>query len=121
MNYGGKFLIGAVAWWYVAAECGLLLGSVTSVKENAGIRYAGTDLGFNNLMRPVMYGSFHDLEIYRQEKCPPEKEIPQTIVGNIRESGDVLARDRLLPPLRIGDIPGCAGCRRIRLQHGLQL
>lgn len=102
MNYGGKFLIEPGR--YVAAECGLLLGSVTSVKENAGIRYAGTDLGFNNLMRPVMYGSFHDLEIYRQEKCPPEKEIPQTIVGNICESGDVLARDRLLPPLRIGDI-----------------
>ena len=76
-------------WPRNAACCS---GSVTSVKENAGIRYAGTDLGFNNLMRPVMYGSFHDLEIYRQEKCPPERKSPRPLSAISRESGDVLAR-----------------------------
>lgn len=103
-NYHGKFLVEPGR--YVAAECGLLLGTVTSVKNNGNVRYVGTDLGFNTLMRPVMYGSFHDLEIYRTANDAREEAIPQTIVGNICESGDILASDRLLPPIAINDLLG---------------
>jgi diaminopimelate decarboxylase len=91
---------------YIVAECGLLLGTVHAVKSNAGRRYVGTDLGFNALMRPVMYNSHHDLEIYRPGEENAGETLPQTVVGNICESGDILADARELPEVRIGDMLG---------------
>ena len=91
---------------YVVAECGILLGRVTAVKENGGTRYVGTDIGFNVLIRPAMYDSFHDLEAYRGDGADAGEPVLQTVVGNICESGDILAKDRLLPPLRVGDVVG---------------
>lgn len=89
---------------YVVAECGLLLGQVTATKNNGHHHFVGTDIGFNILMRPMLYGSWHDIEIYGEgERGAP---IPQTVVGNICESGDIVAKDRLLPPMRTGDIIG---------------
>ena len=40
---------------YIVAECGILAGVVHSVKTNYGEKYIGTDIGFNVLMRPVLY------------------------------------------------------------------
>jgi diaminopimelate decarboxylase len=90
---------------YIAAECSVLLGTVTAVKNNGSIRYAGTDLGFNVLARPMVYDSFHDLEVYPGDGKPRALRL-QTVVGNICETGDVLARDRLIPELTEGDIVG---------------
>ena len=89
---------------YVAAECGLVLGTVQAVKNNGPTRYVGTDLGFNVLMRPVLYEAFHDIEVYREGGVPDVNLMPQTVVGNICESGDILAKDRELPEMREGDI-----------------
>lgn len=91
---------------YVVAECSVLLGSVYSLKENFGITYVGTDLGFNVLKRPVMYDSHHDIEVYRRDNVPSLKSHPVTIVGNICESGDIIAKDRLLPQVLIDDVLG---------------
>ena len=104
-GYKGRFLVEPGR--YVAAECGVLLGRVHAVKNNGDKRYVGTDLGFNVLVRPAMYDSFHDVEIYRGEKGAADAEpMRQTIVGNICESGDILAKDRLLPVMREGDVLG---------------
>jgi diaminopimelate decarboxylase len=107
-GYRGRFYVEPGR--YVVAECGILLGTVHAVKTNAGRRYAGTDLGFNVLMRPVLYGSFHDVEIYRAPAGPGDAPgaapLPQTIVGDICESGDILAEERELPEMRRGDILG---------------
>ncbi|AMD89523.1 diaminopimelate decarboxylase [Desulfovibrio fairfieldensis] len=104
-GYTGRFLVEPGR--YVAAECGVLLGRVHAVKNNGDKRYVGTDLGFNVLVRPAMYDSFHDVEIYRGEKGSADAEpMRQTIVGNICESGDILAKDRLLPVMREGDVLG---------------
>ena len=102
-GYAGKFLIEPGR--YVMAECGLLLGEITAVKNNGRTRFAGSDLGFNVLQRPVMYDAFHDIEIYAGDlKSRPVMR--QTIVGDICESGDMLAKDRDLPELREGDLIG---------------
>ena len=101
-GYKGRFLIEPGR--YIAAECGLLLGTVHSVKNNGPVRFVGTDLGFNTLMRPVLYSSFHDIEIYRQGAGPDSRLLTQTIVGNICESGDILARNRELPEMQVGDL-----------------
>ncbi len=102
-GYGGRFLVEPGR--YVAAECGLLLGSVEAVKNNGPRRYVGTDLGFNVLQRPVMYGSFHDIEIYGADGAE-RPLMEQTVVGNICESGDILAKERVLPEIREGDVVG---------------
>lgn len=102
--YDGLFLIEPGR--YVPAEAGQLLGSVTAVKNNGPTRYVCTDVGFNILPRPMLYGAFHDVEIYRREaeETAPGDWIPQSIVGNICESGDILHTAYTLPPMREGDI-----------------
>lgn len=92
---------------YVVAECGVLLGTVHARKENAGVKYIGTDLGFNVLARPVMYDAWHDIEIYsRNEQKDYSSMETVTIVGNICESGDIIADNRSLPTLSLGDVIG---------------
>jgi len=93
---------------YIVAECSVLLGTVHSIKNNYGVTYAGTDIGFNVLARPVMYDSHHDIEVYREGKLlkSTESDKPVYVVGNICESGDILAKDRMLPELKEGDILG---------------
>lgn len=101
-GFAGNFVIEPGR--YVVAECGILLGKVTAVKESGHNRFVGTDIGFNVLMRPVLYNSWHDIEIYGEGERGGQ--IAQTVVGNICESGDALAKGRLLPPMRVGDIIG---------------
>lgn len=91
---------------YIAAECGLLLGTVHTVKENYDLKYAGTDLGFNVLVRPMMYDSHHDIEIYRKSDVKSTKSESVRIVGNICETGDIMAKDRVLPEIFEEDIIG---------------
>ncbi|MCL2356175.1 MAG: diaminopimelate decarboxylase [Defluviitaleaceae bacterium] len=96
---------------YVVAESAVLLGTVHSIKNCGSQKYAGTDLGFSVFKRPTVYDAHHDIEIYRggarplhlTETAPPERI---NIVGNQCETGDYIARDRDLPPLREGDILG---------------
>ena len=91
---------------YVTAESGLLLGTVHAVKHNGQDKYIGTDIGFNVLARPLLYDSHHDIEVYRREGAQsPEKE-SVNIVGNLCESGDILARNRLLPAILENDLLG---------------
>jgi len=85
---------------YIAAECGILLGTVNAVKTNYGKEYVGTDLGFNVLMRPVLYDSYHTIKV----AGAGEQAAPRTVVGNICESGDILAKDRKLPLAAEGDV-----------------
>lgn len=91
---------------YIVAECGILLGTVHAVKVNYGTTYIGTDLGFNVLKRPVMYDSHHDIEVYRKDDRLSSSQEPVTVVGNICETGDIMAKDRLLPNIFEGDILG---------------
>jgi diaminopimelate decarboxylase len=90
---------------YICAESGIILGSVHAVKEN-GAKYIGTDIGFNVLARPTLYGARHEFEIYRSVNQPSFGEERVTIVGNICESGDILAKDITLPKIFEGDLIG---------------
>ncbi len=101
-GYKGRFFIEPGR--YVVAECGAVLGTVYAVKNNGPHRFAGTDLGFTVLARPMLYDAFHDVEIYREGGQPDNSLVEQTIVGNICESGDILAKDRQLPLIEQGDI-----------------
>jgi diaminopimelate decarboxylase len=91
---------------YIVAESSILLGKVNAVKTNYKRKYIGTDLGFNVLIRPAMYDSHHDVEIYRKGDTPSSKEEIVTIVGNICETGDIIAKERKLPEIIENDILG---------------
>ena len=104
-GYQGRFLIEPGR--FVVAECGVILTGVNNVKYNGPNCYVGTDVGFNVLARPAMYDSFHDMEIYAGPAGMADRaEKEQTIVGNICESGDILAKKRLLPAMHEGDVLG---------------
>lgn len=92
---------------YITAECGVLLGTVHAVKENHGKKFVGCDVGFNVLARPMLYGSYHGIEVYRPDGGPVAGETEAvTVVGNICESGDILAEGRVLPRVVPGDVLG---------------
>jgi diaminopimelate decarboxylase len=115
-SYGKKVRIKIEPGRYIVAESGVLLGTVHSIKQNSGKTFVGTDIGFNVLARPMVYDSYHELEVYRKGEllkiessngaADAEKSKVVTIVGNICESGDVLAKDRKLPALEENDIIG---------------
>jgi len=88
---------------YIVAESGILLGQVHSTKQSYDKTYIGTDLGMNILVRPSMYDSYHEVEVF-SKKEPTGKTKQVTIVGNICETCDVLAKDRILPEIHEGDI-----------------
>ncbi|MBQ4616497.1 MAG: diaminopimelate decarboxylase [Mailhella sp.] len=101
-GYKGRFFIEPGR--YMVAECGAVLGTVHAVKNNGPHLFAGTDIGFTVLARPMLYDAFHDVEIYRENGQPDTECVEQTIVGNICESGDILAKDRMLPRIEQGDV-----------------
>lgn len=91
---------------YLVAECGILLGEVHSVKTNSGKFYAGTDIGFNVFIRPVLYDSHHDIEVYSKTNHVATPKLATTVVGNICESGDIMAKNRMLPEIKEGNMVG---------------
>jgi len=93
----GRFLVG---------ESGVLLGTATEIKKTPYKTFVGIDAGFNQLIRPMMYGSYH--EIVNTSNVAGEKEIV-TVVGNICESGDIFAQDRNLAQVKEGDILAILG------------
>lgn len=105
-EYGRQITFRIEPGRYISAECGVLLSGVHSIKYNYNNKYIGCDTGFNVLSRPILYDSYHGVEIYRGNDTPSRQEETVTIVGNICESGDILAKDRLLPEIQEGDILG---------------
>lgn len=87
---------------YLAAECGVLLARVTQVKRKSGVAFVGIDAGMHTLLRPALYDAFHPLWNLSRLDEPAVERVQ--VVGPICETGDVLARDRLLPESREGDV-----------------
>ena len=106
-RYGRELKLVIEPGRYLVAESGFLLGTVASVKEGEKHRFIGINTGFNHLVRPAMYGSFH--QILHAGKPYGARE-SQVIAGNLCESGDTFTRDeegivdRDLPHFKEGDI-----------------
>jgi diaminopimelate decarboxylase len=87
---------------YLVCDAGVLLTAVNTVKTTPFKKFVGVDAGFNTLIRPTMYGSYHPV-LVANKLGSPEEEI-YDVVGPICESGDALARDRRLPKIEEGDL-----------------
>jgi diaminopimelate decarboxylase len=105
-TYGKKVIFKSEPGRYIAAECGVLLGRVHAIKQNSGMKYVGTDIGMNVLVRPSMYNSWHDIEVFRKGVFVDNSQGSEnvTVVGNICETGDILAADRTLPVISEADV-----------------
>jgi diaminopimelate decarboxylase/aspartate kinase len=96
-----------VALWlepgrYLVAAAGALIARVTQTKSKDDVRYVGIATGMNSLIRPALYGAWHEIvNLTRLDE--PATEIVN-VVGPICESADFLGHDRLLPPTREGDV-----------------
>jgi len=79
----------------------VLLTKVNSVKT-AHKKFVNVDAGFNLLVRPAMYDSYH--EVIVANRADDESETVYTVTGPICETGDIIAADRKLPGIVDGDI-----------------
>ncbi|MEZ5465656.1 MAG: bifunctional aspartate kinase/diaminopimelate decarboxylase [Lysobacteraceae bacterium] len=80
---------------YLVADAGVLLLRVTQVVDKEGLLRIGVDGGMNTLLRPALYGAWH--EIVNLSRLDDTDCDNFDVVGPICETGDVLGRRRLLP------------------------
>lgn len=97
---------------YLVAESGVLLAEVRAVKDMGSRHYVLVDSGFNDLMRPAMYGSYHHISVLPADgSAADESQLKDTIIaGPLCESGDVFTQlegglvvTRALPEVKVGD------------------
>ena len=86
---------------YLVAECGYLLTAVNTLKFNRTRVIAGCDSGFPQLIRPVLYGAYHHI---LNLSNPDGEEKCYDVCGNICETGDRFAEQRMLPEIREYDV-----------------
>ena len=87
---------------YLVAAAGVLLARVTQLKTKGEVRYIGVATGMNSLIRPALYGAYHEIVNLTRLSAEPEQWV--NVVGPICESGDILGHDRLLPVSGEGDV-----------------
>ncbi len=87
---------------YLVCDAGILLTAVNTVKTTPFKHFVGVDAGFNTLVRPAMYGSYHPVVV--ANKLGAAEEETYDVVGPICESGDTLAGGRKLPRIVEGDL-----------------
>ena len=100
-NYGKSLKLLFEPGKYLVAECGYLLTEVNTVKHNRSRVIAGCDSGFPQLIRPVLYGAYH--QIFNLSN-PGGTEKCYDVCGNICETGDRFAEQRMIPEIREYDI-----------------
>ena len=98
----------APAFWvepgrWMVGESTVLLTRVNSVKK-VHKTFVNVDAGFNILIRPAMYDSFHEVMLANRAGEAPVEDRRFTVTGPICETGDILASERLLPEPKAGDL-----------------
>ena len=86
---------------YIVADSGVLLTKVTTLKQTPGRVFVGVDAGFNTLVRPAMYGSYHHILNASGMNKPLQR---YDVYGPLCESGDIFDRDRTIQEIVEGDI-----------------
>lgn len=95
---------------YLVAESGCLVTEVRAVKEMGSNHFTLVDAGFNELMRPALYGSYHEISLI-PSTAGARATRKTVIAGPLCESGDVFTQEdggivthRLLPEPQVGDL-----------------
>jgi len=86
----------------IVGPAGVLLARVVDLKDSpGGRRFVILDCGMTELLRPALYGAFHRIEPVARRAGPVTL---CDIAGPLCESSDVFGRERLMPPLEVGDL-----------------
>lgn len=97
---------------FLVAESGVLVSKVRAVKEMGSRHFVLVDAGFNDLMRPAMYGSYHHISAIAGDgrDLDEQQTIDTVVAGPLCESGDVFTQleggkveTRALPAVQVGD------------------
>jgi diaminopimelate decarboxylase len=92
----GRFLVG---------NGGVLLTRVRYIKRTGAKKFAIVDAGMNDLIRPALYQSYHEIVPVEEASTSKSKSTEKIdIVGPVCESGDFFALDREMPELHEGDL-----------------
>ncbi len=84
----------------IVANCGSLITKVIYVKHGVNKRFIIVDAAMNDLIRPTLYEAYHRVDSLKERG---EIRELSDIVGPICETGDYLAKDRLMPLVKAGD------------------
>jgi diaminopimelate decarboxylase/aspartate kinase len=87
---------------YLVSEAGVLLARVNQTKSKGEQAYLGIEIGMNTLLRPALYGAYHD--IVNLSRYGQDATRRYTVVGPICETGDILGESRYLPESQEGDV-----------------
>ncbi len=85
---------------FIVGPAGVLLTRVIRHKTNHGKHFVVVDGAMNDLLRPALYGAYHEILPVRRA----EPSLSADVVGPVCESADFLGRDRLLPKPEPGDL-----------------
>jgi diaminopimelate decarboxylase len=86
----------------IAGNAGIILSRVIYVKPGSGKTFIVIDAAMNDLIRPTLYGAWHDILTVAEPDAAALT--PVDVVGPVCESGDIMALNRPLPPLKQGDL-----------------
>ena len=87
----------------IIAPAGALLTRVLYIKANDEHKFAIVDAAMNDLLRPSLYGAYHQIVPVAADDRRPLTD-DWDVVGPVCETGDFLARDRELPTLEPGEL-----------------
>ena len=87
----------------IAANAGVLVSEVIYVKQGDAKRFLILDAGMNDLIRPALYESWHEIVPVREPEAGAEK-LAYDVVGPVCETSDLFAAGRALPALKSGDL-----------------
>ncbi len=85
----------------LVGDAGILVTRVLYVKRNQQKNFVVVDAGMNDLMRPALYGAYHEIVPLKQREG---EEFLADVVGPVCETGDFLARGRKIPDLQPHDL-----------------
>jgi diaminopimelate decarboxylase len=88
----------------IVGPAGVLLTSVVYRKQNDGKRFLIVDAAMNDLIRPALYGAYHEIVPVTPRADSAAKSEVVDIVGPVCETGDFFARDREMPSVHEGDL-----------------
>ncbi len=95
---------------YLVAESAVLVAEIRAIKKQENNLFYLIDAGFNDLVRPSFYGSYHAISIVSRDGRELGPETDAIVAGPLCESGDVFTQEeggfvvtRKLPTAKVGD------------------
>ncbi len=100
--YGRPLTLAVEPGRFLVCESGFLLARVTAVHRGTERTFVITDTGFNHLLRPMLYGAFHNILHADAADVPAAGKVD--VCGNICETGDIFQKGFALPAVKEGDV-----------------